>query len=40
MVTVKEIIAQQKRDMSKQELKQIIKMCKKPKPQPIKRRRI
>jgi len=31
MVTVKEIIAQQKREMTKQEYRLLIKMCKKPK---------
>jgi len=31
MVTIKEIIAQQKREMTKQEYKLLIKMCKQPK---------
>jgi len=40
MVTVKQIIAQQKKEMTKQEYKLILKMCKMPKPfkQPKKKR--
>jgi len=39
MITLKEIIAQQKKDMNKYEYKTIIQMCKKPRPQKIKRKK-
>jgi len=40
MVTVKELIAMQKKEMTKQEYKLLMQMCKNPKPQPIKRKRL